>query len=160
MELNGYGIGVRQITQMLQKILDYWHTTERMWKFIKLLYSSKKHQANWIAKQEVLLWENGIEEVISNIEQINTRKIKAKEEQQKLLTYLSNNKDKMNYKTYKENGWLVGSGAIESAHRTVIQKRLKLSGQRWTIIGAQQVLNLRVLHKNDNWQRLIQAIAC
>lgn len=142
------------------RILDYWHATERMWKFIKLLYSSKKQQEDWIAEQEALLWENGTEEIISNIEQITTRKIKAKEEQKKLLTYLSNNKDKMNYKTYKENGWLVGSGAIESAHRTVIQKRLKLSGQRWTIIGAQQVLNLRVLHKNDNWQRLIHAIAC
>ena len=41
------------------KILDYWHATERMWKFIKLLYSSKKYQTDWIAKQEALLWEDG-----------------------------------------------------------------------------------------------------
>jgi len=141
------------------RILDYWHAAERMWKFVKLLYSSKKKQEEWMNKQEALLWEDDIEQVILNIEQLSIRKLKAKEEQQKLQTYLTNNKDKMKYKTYKENGWLIGSGAIESAHRTVIQKRLKLSGQRWTIVGAQQILNLRVVHKNDNWQSLINTIA-
>lgn len=141
------------------KILDYWHATERMWKFVKSLYSCEKQQLEWMKEQEALLWEDGIEEVIENIAQIKTRKLKAKEEQQKIQTYLTNHKDKMKYKTYEENGWLVGSGAIESAHRTVIQKRLKLSGQRWTIAGAQQILNLRVVHKNNNWQSLIHTIA-
>jgi len=31
---------------------------------------------------------------------------------------------------------LIDSGVIESAHRTVIQKRMKLSGQRWSTKGA------------------------
>lgn len=141
------------------RILDYWHATERMWKFVKLLYSSKKKQEGWMEKQEALLWEDGIEQVIENIEQMSIKKLKAKEEQQKTITYLTNNKDKMNYKTYRDNGWLIGSGPIEAAHRTVIQKRLKLSGQRWTLPGAQQILNLRVVHKNDNWDSLIQTIA-
>ncbi|MEO8764779.1 MAG: hypothetical protein ABI416_10850 [Ginsengibacter sp.] len=35
---------------------------------------------------------------------------------------------------------IIGSGAIESAHRTVIQKRMKLSGQRWSKCGAQNIL--------------------
>lgn len=43
---------------------------------------------------------------------------------------------------------LIGSGAIEAAHRNVIQKRLKLSGQRWTIKGAQQITNLRTYKKS------------
>lgn len=141
------------------KILDYWHATERMWKFVRLLYTSKKEQQEWISLQETLLWADKIEEVIANIEQLTAKKIKAKEEQEKLQTYLNNNKDKMLYGTYKKNGWLVGSGPIEAAHRTVIQKRLKVSGQRWTIPGAQQVLNLRVAHKNDNWGKVVQLIA-
>ena len=40
------------------------------------------------------------------------------------------------------------SGAIESANREVIQQRLKLSGQRWTPLGLQQVVNLRVAYKS------------
>ena len=64
----------------------------------------------------------------------------------------------MKYKTYKARGLLIGSGPIESAHRTVIQKRLKQSGQRWTHQGAQYVANLRVANMNDNWNQVIDLI--
>ena len=51
--------------------------------------------------------------------------------------YLQANRDRMDYKTYCERGLLIGSEAIESAHRTVMQQRLKRAGQRWSIDGAQ-----------------------
>ena len=47
---------------------------------------------------------------------------------------------------------------MEAAHRHVIQSRMKLSGQRWTIKGAQQVANLRVANKSDQWNEVIQLI--
>ena len=106
-----------------------------------------------------MLWEDQVEQVLLNAEQLVIRKTAAKEEQAKLVTYLKNHKDKMLYGTYKKNGWLVGSGPIESAHRTVIQKRLKVSGQRWTIPGAQKILNLRIAHKNNNWSKVIQLVS-
>jgi hypothetical protein len=52
--------------------------------------------------------------------------------------------------------WNIGSGAIESAHRTVVQKRMKQSGQRWTVEGAQNMLNLRVTRKNLQWAKIIE----
>ncbi len=51
---------------------------------------------------------------------------------------------------------IIGSGAIESAHRTVVQKRMKQSGQRWSIRGAQHMLNLRVVRKNLQWSKIIE----
>lgn len=58
-----------------------------------------------------------------------------------------------------EAGYLIGSGAIESAHRDVIQKRLKQSGKRWTIDGgAQQVANLRVYEKSSQWAQVLKLI--
>lgn len=50
----------------------------------------------------------------------------------------------------------IGSGAIESAHPTVIQKRVKLSGQRWTIKGTQNMLNIGVINKNQQWSKIIE----
>ena len=38
------------------------------------------------------------------------------------------NKDKIDYSTYEHNGWFVGSGAIESSNKTVVQLRLKQAG--------------------------------
>ena len=64
----------------------------------------------------------------------------------------------MQYKTFKENNFLIGSGPIEAAHRNVIQQRMKLSGQRWTMKGAQQMANLRVVHKSKQWDKLTDLI--
>ena len=58
---------------------------------------------------------------------------KTAQKRRSLLTYFENNKDRMCYKIYQEKGYLIGSGAIESAHRTVVQARMKRSGQRWSI---------------------------
>ncbi len=59
------------------------------------------------------------------------------------------------------NGWLIGSGAVESACKTVVGQRLKLAGMRWGEDGADAVCHLRALFKSergqwrDFWQRSI-----
>ena len=65
----------------------------------------------------------------------------------------------MDYLRYKNIGaGIIGSGAIESAHRTVVQKRMKQSGQRWSNKGAQNMLNLRVLNMNKQWDKVVALI--
>jgi hypothetical protein len=54
--------------------------------------------------------------VLANISLISC-KGKALKQQRSLLTYYENNLERMKYKTYKENGWLIGSGPMESAER-------------------------------------------
>ena len=53
---------------------------------------------------------------------------------------------------------LTEAEAIESAHRNVIQQRLKLSGQRWSMKGVQQIANLRACKKSNQWDNLISII--
>ncbi|SDE04185.1 hypothetical protein SAMN04487894_1231, partial [Niabella drilacis] len=82
---------------------------------------------------------------------------KKTQEAQKLIDYYESNKTRMNYPLYKTIGaGLIGSGAIESAHRTVVQKRLKQSGQRWSRNGAQNMLYLRVTKKNQQWSKIVE----
>lgn len=77
----------------------------------------------------------------------------------KVLDYYMANRDRMDYKKYLRIGCgIIGSGAIESAHRTVVQKRLKLSGQRWSKKGAQNMLNLRVTHMNGQWNKVVKLV--
>ena len=75
-----------------------------------------------------------------------------------MLTYLTSNKQGINYKTYLDDNLFIGSGAMESANKEVIQKRMKLSGQRWTLKEAQQVVNLRIKLKNNEWDKLVSQI--
>ncbi len=60
----------------------------------------------------------------------------------------------MDYKKHGKDGLLIGSGPMEAAYRNVIQSRMKLSGQRRTIKGAQRVANLRVANKSGDWQNV------
>jgi homospermidine synthase len=78
------------------------------------------------------------------------KEIHLQKEKEKLLNYLGNNKKRINYGKFNREGLLIGSGAIESANRDVIQKRMKLSGQRWTVQDAKQMLNLRTCYKSGN----------
>jgi len=62
----------------------------------------------------------------------------------------------MRYKQYKNIGCgIIGSGAIESVYRTVIQRRMKLSGQRWSTKGARNMIRLRVISMNKQWAKVI-----
>lgn len=100
------------------------------------------------------LLTNGVEGIGKLIEQISCKTKPQQEEKRKLLQYLSNNKERMDYPRYRERGLQIGSGAMEAAHRTLVQRRCKLSGQRWTIAGATKIINLRNLRMNNQWNQL------
>jgi hypothetical protein len=49
-----------------------------------------------------------------------------------VLGYFGNQVHRMDYPTYEANGWFIGSGAVESACKTVVGQRMKGSGMRWS----------------------------
>lgn len=142
-------------------ILDFYHALEYLYTFAKVIYSpsTQSHEVEqWIDRQTERLMQDKVEAVIEEVAQMELKgKIKL-EAQEKILTYYQNNQHRMYYKTYRDRGLLIGSGPIESAHRFVLQKRMKLSGQKWTKKGAQAVANLRVVHLNNQWQRVLNLI--
>ena len=61
----------------------------------------------------------------------------------KQLCYFENNAPQMRYAEYREKNFFVGSGVVEAGCRTVIGERLKLSGMRWSVRGANAIIALR-----------------
>jgi hypothetical protein len=61
------------------------------------------------------------------------------------VEYIADNQHRMNYGELRQRGYQIGSGAMESLHRTASQLRLKRAGCRWTAEPAQALLNLRML---------------
>ena len=142
-------------------ILDFFHASEYLHDFSKVIYAKKTQTIEkkaWIDKQIGRLLNDEVEQVIQEIEQMDLKGKKKLETQQKVVTYYKNNKHRMLYKTYRDRGLLIGSGPIESAHRFVLQKRMKQSGQKWTKNGGQVVANLRVVYLNRQWNRVINLI--
>jgi hypothetical protein len=97
-----------------------------------------------LAKQKEALLNNRVEAVIGEVKTLQGNE----EDINQLIGYLENHKHQMNYQYYRQQGWMIGSGAIESAHRTLLQARMKRSGQRWANEGCDSMIQLRVTYKN------------
>jgi hypothetical protein len=73
--------------------------------------------------------------------------------------YLAAREDQLNYREALAEGLPIGSGEIESAHRYVAQKRLKLPGAWWLIEHAEHMLALRINRLNGDWEAYWAALA-
>lgn len=69
------------------------------------------------------------------------------------LSYLLKREAQMQYPTYQAAGWPIGSGMVESAHKRVLQARLKGAGMQWTVANVNAMLALRVSIDNDHWDQ-------
>jgi hypothetical protein len=141
------------------QVLDYYHASQHLHEFCNNYFDDEKQAGQYAQRQKKKLLKSRVEEVIAQLEALPVKNRALCEQKQNLIQYYRNNKDRMDYKRYQHIGCgIIGSGAIESAHRTVVQKRLKLSGQRWGKTGAQNVLNLRTTEMSGKWNKVIQLV--
>jgi hypothetical protein len=120
---------------------------------VSLVCKDAKQQKDWLEYSEALLLNDAAAELIVEIQTFDCQGDKLSKQKQ-LVGYLTNNQSRMTYKTFLDAGLFIGSGAIEAANKEVIQKRFKLAGQRWTREGLQQVANLRVAQKSNQWKNV------
>jgi hypothetical protein len=140
------------------QILDLFHVKEHLAKFAEHTQMDGLRRRKWLDEQEDRLLSGRFEEVVRSIRAFLLPLPRARKEQQSLIKYLLDNEYRMQYQSYLECGLFIGSGAIEAAHRTVVQCRLKRSGQRWSEGGAQNMLNLRVVYMSNQWYKVLNLI--
>ena len=141
------------------QILDFYHAAEKLGACAKYHFPEEQQRKSWLEQQKQRLLNNEVEEVMATVEQLpSLRNKEAQKAKEDLLRYYRTNQHRMQYKTYLQQGYLIGSGPIESAHRHVVQHRLKLSGQRWSKPGAQSIVNLRAYQKSNRWSEVIDCI--
>lgn len=132
-------------------LIDFYHVCEYLAEAAKVC--AQGEESAWMEAQKKLLKNNEYRLVIRNLkpcleaEQVGDDKAPVRA----CHRYLSNRTDQLNYKDALDQGLPIGSGEIESAHRYVIQKRLKLSGAWWKSENVNPMLALRVVRANDEW---------
>lgn len=133
------------------QILDFYHAKEHACEFATMVFPKKETRQAWIEQIDQYLKQDQLDLAIEAINGIKLENQKVRKARDQLLHYYWNNYKRMQYKTFKEKGYLIGSGPIEAAHRTVLQKRLKRPGQRWIKQNAQKIINLRVANLSNKW---------
>jgi hypothetical protein len=75
-----------------------------------------------------------------------------------LVRYYGTNAHRMKYRLFREHGFPIGSGAAESAHRHVLQVRMKRAGQHWALRNARQMARLRAAYRTAGPENFYGAI--
>jgi hypothetical protein len=123
--------------------------------------SEKDEKDTWLNQQKVLLKEEGQAEKV--IETLKPHLEPEETEDQNApvrccLRYLINRPGQFDYPGAQARGLPIGSGEIESAHRYIIQERLKIAGAWWAPENARIMLSLRVDRADGYWDRYWDSI--
>lgn len=134
------------------EILDFWHALEHAWGFAQRRYGQGSKQADrWVHQIAQDLRAGKVQDVITQLKRMRPESPELRRSLQDLIRYYSENAGRMRYDEYLRLGYGIGSGAVESAHKQVVQARFRQAGMRWSEHGARRLLALRLLLLNDNW---------
>lgn len=105
------------------QILDYYHLSENVHNFAKYLYPDNEvKMKSWANSTLDKIDEGRIDEILGSLPDLKDVKLPAQ------VPNIENNRGRIDYQRYKLRGYYIGSGAIESGNKLVIQQRMKQSG--------------------------------
>ncbi len=147
----------KYFTQRVQ-ILDFFHTSEHLYALAHARFGEKNPDVEkWAHVQKERLLDDRVTEVIADISAWQPNTKDGQEVRRKELGYFTTHAKRMLYKTYREAGYHIGSGVMESSCRWVVQQRMKGAGMRWSQNGAEQMLHLRTAWCSRSHKDLINA---
>ena len=128
-----------------REVLDYYHVKEYVHAVAEAYYGDDSNKAlHWIESTMArLAFKGGVSHVIGGLKRMQPQDPDVKEQIDKTITYLSNNKKRMNYRGARVGGYPIGSGGIESANKFICHTRLKRSGAWWLVPNCNNMLKLR-----------------
>ena len=134
-------------------ILDIIHATEYLWDAANARFGEISPQRlAWVRQALAWLLENHLDDLLDDL---STQATGLPAPQQATLAhvaaYLRRNRPFMDYQRYLALGWPIATGVIEGACRHLVKDRFEQAGMRWSIAGAQTLLNLRSVAFNDDW---------
>lgn len=164
---NGYGLyektvilsdgatWIRNMSEELfpdaQHILDYFHLCENVHTFAKHIFNmDETRYKSWAKDICEALKKSDSMQVLNELKKYDSEK-SALSSPVALYGYIKNNIDHIDYASYEQQGLFIGSGAIESGNKVVLQRRLKQAGMRWNTKTAQSILTLVSKQTSGLW---------
>lgn len=138
-------------------VLDLIHVIEYIWKVANAYIGEKnEHRVNWVKKQVEDLLNGSVQQVIKNWKQLQSAKkysVNQAYNIQRGITYFENHQSMMKYDEYLSKGYPITTGAVESACGHFVKSRMERNAMHWSKEGAQKMLNIRAIKKNEHWEQ-------
>jgi hypothetical protein len=136
------------------QVLDLYHAAEHLHATAGILWESGVAHP-WVDQRVTELKSGQLELFFKALDDLpaDFPKDKADQHPQRLKQYFMDNRERLTYAWALNHHLPIGSGSVESAARHIVQLRLKQSGMRWSDPGAQDILNLRTLHRSGQFEQ-------
>lgn len=131
-------------------LIDFYHASEYLAGAAPKAARPGKEK-EWRRRQQGRLLNNRLSPVLRSLERSFEAENQSENPVRTAHRYLQERREHLHYATARKNNLPIGSGEIESAHRHVIQHRLKIAGGWWTEKNMQSMLQLRVARANNWW---------
>ena len=138
------------------RILDFAHAAEYTHEIGEAVRAAGGHlPAPWLEGVLHRLKHQGPQRVLEHLAWLAAHYASPLLEEK--LAYLQKREAHMQYPTYQEAGWPIGSGSVESANKLVVEARLKGAGMRWARHNVNPMLVLRNAVCNHRWHETWQS---
>lgn len=126
-------------------LVDWWHAEGHLGEAKLLLYPQEDPQSSrWYNAHRTALYQGHAERIADSLQASADREADAAraEALRKAGAYFRNNRDRMHYQDMRDEGWPIGSGAVESGAKQ-FKARFTGPGMRWSRQGAENLLPVR-----------------
>ena len=137
-------------------ILDVVHVSSYVWRAAKAFHSHREHQEAFARERLLRILQGDVKGVVAGLRRMATvRNLRGspRKEIDTVCGYFEAHQDRMRYDEYLAAGYPIATGVIEGACRHLVKDRMERSGMRWTLEGAQAMLNLRAL-RQSSWEHI------
>lgn len=134
------------------RILDFPHATEHLNAIGEFLHGEHTPQSQaWLKEQSHRLQHEGPKDLLCKLEKLQ-RKHPHAEVFSSNLSYLKKRTQQMQYPLFQAQGWPIGSGAVESGNKLVVEARLKGAGMHWEENNINPMLAIRNILCSGRWK--------
>lgn len=136
-------------------ILDIIHVSGYVWRAAKVFYAPDEQREAFARERLLRILQGQVGSVITGLRQMASRRGLTGKERKEIATacnYFAKNAARMRYDEYLHAGYPIATGVIEGACRHLVKDRMERSGMRWTLQGAEAMLNVRAVHVSSYWK--------
>lgn len=143
-------------TEKIVKCLDFYHALEHLGNIAdSMTFPGQKQRRKWFEKMKDMLKKIAPVQFLAELAK-SRRKGNATIRRE--YQYFAKNSAAINYLAATTQHVPIGSGAVESAIRRVVNLRLKGAGMFWLRENAEGFLHLRCQLKSNNWNEFYKTI--
>ncbi len=137
-----------------RQVLDYYHCAEYLHKVAKAQYGASVQALEWVEATLTRLYLGKVAAVLGGLRRMQATSDDAAKALANCWDYLDAHRGRTHYRKFRQGGYPVGSGGIESANKFICHVRLKRSGAWWYELNSNQMLALRCTKYNGTFDQV------